>query len=49
MSVWDRREEILYGNGSADEVDPTPLHSGRSMALSAVTVECVSDLLIPGY
>ena len=27
MEVWDRRKEILYGNGSVDEVNqnnPTP-------------------------
>ena len=41
MSVWDRRKEILYGNGSAgDVIQTTPLLSARSMAQSAMTVEC---------
>ena len=40
MSVWDRRKEILYGNGSVGEVrQSTPLESVRSMALSAMTIE----------
>ena len=40
MSVWNRRKEILYGSGSVGEVrQSTPVHSARSMALSAVTVE----------
>ena len=40
MSVWDRRKEILYGNGSVGEVRQSiPLQSVRSMALSAMTFE----------
>ena len=40
MSVWDRRKEILYGNGSVGEVrQSTPLQSVRSMGLSAMMVE----------
>ena len=40
MSVWDRRKEILNGNGSAGEVRQSPpLQSVRSMALSAMMVE----------
>ena len=40
MSVWDRRKEILYGNGSVGEVrQSTLLQSARSMALSARMVE----------
>ena len=40
MSVWDRREEILYGVGSVCEVRQSiPLQSARSMALSAMAVE----------
>ena len=31
MSVWDRRKEILYGNGLVGEVNGT---------LSAMTIEC---------
>ena len=41
MSVWDRRKEILYGNGLVGKViQTTPLPSARSMAQSAMTVEC---------
>ena len=41
MSVWNRRKEILYGNGSTDEVgQTTPLQSAWSMALGAMTVDC---------
>ena len=40
MSVWDRRKEILYGNGSIERsVKTTPLQSARSMALRAMTVD----------
>ena len=41
LSVWDRRKEILYGDGSTcmvSPINPTP-ESARSMALSAVAVE----------
>ena len=40
MSVWNRRKEILYGNGSIGEVgQTTPLQSALSMALGAMTVD----------
>ena len=40
MSVWDRRKEVLYGNGSIGEIrQSTPLQCARSMALSAMMVE----------
>ena len=40
MSVWDKRKEILDGNGLvAKAVKTTPLKSTRSMAQSAITVE----------
>ena len=39
MSAWDKRKEILCGNGSVGEVrQSTPLQSVRSMAPSAMTV-----------
>ena len=41
ISVWDRRREILYGNGLLVEVNQkNPLLSVRSMAQSAMMVEC---------
>ena len=41
MSVWDRRKEILYGNGLVGEViQTTPLPGARSLSQSAMTVEC---------
>ena len=41
MSVWNRRKEILYGNGSIDEVgQTTPLQSAWLMAVGAMTVDC---------
>ena len=42
MSVWDMRKEILYINGPvyARSFETTPFQSVRSMALSAMTVEC---------
>ena len=40
MSVWNRRKEILYVNGSIGEVSQTtPLQGARSMALGAMTVD----------
>ena len=40
MLVWDRRKEILFGNGSVVEVNQTTPHlSARSMAQSAMTTE----------
>ena len=40
MSVWNRRKEILYGNGSIGQVgQTTPLQSVGSMALGAMTVD----------
>ena len=40
MSVWNRRKEILYGNGSIGEVGQTTLlQSAWSMALGAMTVD----------
>ena len=40
MSVWNRRKETLYGNGSIGEVgQTTPLQSAWSMALGAMTVD----------
>ena len=39
ISVWNRKKEILYGNGSIGEVSQTtPLQSAWSMALGAMTV-----------
>ena len=47
MSVWDRRKEILYGNGSIGEVSQTtPLQSAWSMALGAMTVDYECLLLL---
>ena len=42
MSVRHRRKEILYGNGLLGKVNRSnpPLLSARSMAQSAMMVEC---------
>ena len=40
MSVWDKRKQIVYGNGSIGKVRQSmPLHSVRSMALGVMMVE----------
>ena len=42
VSIWDRRKQLLYTDRSAcmtQQINPT-LQSARSMALSAMMVEC---------
>ena len=40
MSVWNRRKEILHGNGSiGEDGQTTPIQSVWSMALGTMTVD----------
>ena len=46
MSMRRRKQLLYFDNQHAWPDKTTPLHNVWSMALSAMTVECVSDLFI---